>query len=93
MALSGFWTISRVILSVVVGPPREPKENVPSYDLIITRGHSLIPIEIKYDLMSDITGNYCLEQKSLEQTKSDYLVIGTPNLAYILPVEEARKLF
>lgn len=43
--------------------------------------------------MSDITGNYCLEQKSLEQTKSDYLVIGTPNLAYILPVEEARKLF
>lgn len=43
--------------------------------------------------MSDTTGNYCLEQKSLEQTQSDYLIIGTPNLAYILPIEEARKLF
>lgn len=72
---------------------KRAKGHVPSYDLIITRGRFSIPIEIKYDLMSDTTGNYCLEQKSLEQTKSDYLIIGTPNLAYILPIEEARKLF
>jgi len=72
---------------------RRAKGNVPSYDIIITRGRSSIPIEIKHDLMSETTGNYCLEQKSLEQTKSDYLIIGTPTLAYILPIEEARRLF
>ncbi len=43
--------------------------------------------------MSERTGNYCLEEKSLAQTQSDYLIIGTPTLSYILPIEEARKLF
>jgi hypothetical protein len=43
--------------------------------------------------MSDQTGNFCLESKSLEQTKSDYLIIGTPELAYILPMDTAKQLF
>jgi len=43
--------------------------------------------------MSDTTGNYALEEKSLAQTQSQYLVIGTPNQAYLVPIAEARKLF
>jgi len=75
------WTIKRA------------KGNVPAYDIQITKGRSSILLEIKYDILSDTTGNYCLEQQSLEHTQSDYFIIGTPYLAYILSVEEARKLF
>jgi|GEM_PF-2773708 len=75
------WTIKRA------------KGNTPAYDQIITRGKTSIPIEIKHDLMSDQTGNYCLERKSLLQTQSAYLIIGTPQEAYILPMNEARRLY
>lgn len=75
------WTIKRA------------KGNIPAYDLVITKGQQSFYLECKYDEMSDRTGNYCLEQKSLEHTQSDYLVIGTLNLAYILPMETARQLF
>jgi hypothetical protein len=79
--ISGGWTIKRA------------KGNVPAYDLCITKGPRSFYLECKFDELSDITNNYCLEQASLEHTQSDYLVIGTLNLAYILPIEEARKLF
>jgi len=75
------WTVKRA------------KGNVPGYDLIITKDRTSLYLECKHDEMSDITNNYCLEQASLEHTQSDYLVIGTPNLAYVLPMNEARKLF
>src|SRR5260221_12351499 len=72
---------------------KRAKGNVPRYDMILTKGASSAYVECKYDEMSDRTNNYCLEQKSLEQTQSDYLIIGTLDLAYILPMETARKLF
>ena len=72
---------------------KRAKGNVPAYDLCITKGPRSFYLECKFDELSDITNNYCLEQASLEHTKSDYLVIGTKELAYILPMEEARKLF
>ena len=75
------WTVKRA------------KGNVPAYDLCITKGPRSFYLECKYDELSDITNNYCLEQASLEHTKSDYFIIGTPSLAYVLTVEEARKLF
>ena len=75
------WTIKRAV------------GNIPAYDLILTKGRTSILVEIKYDEMSEKTQNYCLELASLEHTKSDYLVIGTPSLAYLITVEEARKLF
>jgi hypothetical protein len=43
--------------------------------------------------MSDQTGNYCLERKSLLQTRSAYLIIGTPQESYIVPMNEARRLY
>jgi len=66
---------------------------IPAYDLIITRGTSSIYIECKYDEMSDLTGNYCLEKASLDHTKSSVLIIGTPKEAYALPMDIARALF
>jgi hypothetical protein len=72
---------------------KRAKGNVPVYDMILTRGTHSLMVECKFDEMSDRTGNYCLEEKSLEQTQSDYLIIGTPNLAYILPIATARQLF
>jgi len=75
------WTVKRA------------KGNVPAYDQILTKGQQSISVEIKHDEMSDRTQNYCLERASLEHTQSDYLVIGTPREAYILKMNEARKLF
>jgi len=43
--------------------------------------------------MSEKTGNYCLEQKSLEHTTSQFLIIGTRQEAYILSMDQARELF
>jgi hypothetical protein len=65
----------------------------PAYDLVLTRRRTTIMVEVKYDAMSDATGNYCLERKSLLQTQSAYLIIGTPQEAYTLPMNEARKLY
>lgn len=75
------WTVKRA------------KGNVPAYDLCITKGRSSIYLEVKHDLMSDKTGNYALEQASLEHTQSTVLIIGTPREAYVLSMDEARKLF
>jgi hypothetical protein len=75
------WTVKRA------------KGNVPGYDLILTKGRTSFYAECKHDIASDRTGNYALELASLEHTQSDYLIIGTSSLAYILPIEEARKLF
>ena len=72
---------------------KRAKGKVPAYDLCITKGPRSFYLECKFDELSDITNNYCLEFASLEHTQSDYLIIGTPNLSYILPMEEARKLF
>jgi hypothetical protein len=72
---------------------KRAKGNTPAYDMVLTRGTSSIYVECKYDLMSDKTGNYCLEFASLQHTQSTVLVIGTPNEAYALSMDEARKLF
>jgi hypothetical protein len=69
------------------------KGKVPSYDIIITKGAKSLWLEVKHDVMSDTTGNYCLEQKSLTQSKSHILVIGTPHELYALPMNTARELF
>ena len=71
---------------------KRAKGNVPAYDLILTRGTSLIYVECKYDQMSDKTGNYALEQRSLEHTQSSVLIIGTPQEAYAIPMDTAREL-
>jgi hypothetical protein len=75
------WTIKRA------------KGNVPGWDMCLTRGTSSIYVECKHDLMSDKTGNYALERASLEHTQSSVLIIGTPQEAYALSMEDARKLF
>jgi hypothetical protein len=69
------------------------KGYIPAYDLIATKGQQSIYVEVKHDEMSDSTGNYCLEKKSLDQSKSHILVIGTPQECYALPMETARKLY
>jgi hypothetical protein len=69
------------------------KGKVPAYDLIITKGTKSLWIEVKHDILSDTTGNYCLEQKSLSQSKSHILIIGTREELYALPMETARELF
>ena len=72
---------------------KRAKGHVPAYDLQITKDRTSLLVEIKHDMMSDETGNYCLEKASLDHTKSDYLVIGTPNEAYLVKMDTARKLF
>lgn len=67
--------------------------NTPAYDLCLTRGPTSIYVECKYDLMSDKTGNYALEQASLEHTQSSVLIIGTLEEAYAVPMDTARQLF
>lgn len=67
--------------------------NTPAYDLCLTRGTSSIFVECKYDRMSDKTGNYALEQASLEHTQSSVLIIGTLDEAYAIPMDTARHLF
>lgn len=61
--------------------------------MILTRGATSIALEVKHDILSDSTGNYALEKKSLEQTQSDILIIGTPKELYALPMDTARKLY
>lgn len=75
------WTVKRAV------------GNTPAYDICITRETSSVFIEIKHDILSEKTGNYCLELASLEHTQSSVLIIGTPNLAWVLPMDTARKLF
>src|SRR5687767_11194506 len=67
--------------------------NTPQYDLILTKDRTSIYVEVKFDELSDITNNYCLEQASLEHTQSQFLIIGTPREAYVLGMDEARSLF
>jgi hypothetical protein len=64
----------------------------PSHDLRITRDRSSFLLEIKHDVLSDKTQNYALEEKALTHSKSDILVIGTPNELYYLPMQTAREL-
>lgn len=64
----------------------------PAYDLRITRDTSSLLLEIKHDILSDQTNNYALESRSLTYSKSDFLVIGTPNELYYLPMQKARQL-
>jgi hypothetical protein len=49
--------------------------------------------ELKHDIYSNRTGNYALEKRSLEKSKADFLVIGTPSEAYFLPLETARTIY
>jgi hypothetical protein len=72
---------------------KRAKGNVPAYDLCVTKDRSSIYLEVKHDLMSDKTGNYVLEQASLEHTQSSVLIIGTPSEAYAIPMDTARELF
>lgn len=73
------WTVKRA------------KGHVPAYDLILSKGTSSIYVEVKHDLMSDKTGNYALEQASLEHTQSSVLIIGTPEEAYAIPMTVSQK--
>jgi hypothetical protein len=72
---------------------KRAKGHVPGYDMVLTRGTSSIYVECKYDLMSDKTGNYAIEQASLEHTQSSVLIIGTLAEAYAIPMDTARQLF
>lgn len=72
---------------------KRARGHTPAYDMILTRGATSIALEVKYDILSDSTGNYALEAKSLQQTQSDILVIGTPRELYALPMDTARKLY
>jgi hypothetical protein len=72
---------------------KRAKGNIPSYDLILTKGRTSVLVEVKHDIMSDKTGNYALEQASLEHTQSAVLIIGTPQEAYAIPMDTARELF
>lgn len=75
------WTIKR------------PKGYHPSYDFIFTRDRSSVRVEAKHDLMSDITGNFCIEKATLDHTTADVLILGTIHEAYAIPMDTARKLF
>jgi len=72
---------------------KRAKGNVPSYDLILTKDQTSIYVECKYQPMSDRTGNYALEQRSLEHTQSSVLITGTLQEAYAIPMNTARELF
>lgn len=69
------------------------KGNCPQYDRVYTKDRTSIWIEYKHDEMSDVTGNYCLEGKTLQVTQAHYLIIGTPKEAWILPIDTARSLY
>lgn len=66
---------------------------IPAYDAILTKGATSIAVEVKHDAMSELTGNYAIEKKTLEQTQSDILIIGTVQECYALPMDTARKLY
>jgi hypothetical protein len=66
---------------------------VPAYDLIITKDRSTLKIEAKFDEMSDSTGNYAFEKKSLDQSQSDLFIIGTLKEAYVLTLDQAKWFY
>jgi len=63
------------------------------WDFAISKGDICSKVEVKADYRSDETGNYCLEKKSLDNTIASLMVIGTPQEAYLIPIDEVRKLF
>jgi hypothetical protein len=72
---------------------KRARGNIPAYDAILTKEATSIAVEIKHDILSDSTGNYALEGKSLQQTQSDILIIGTVRECYALPISTAKKLY
>lgn len=61
-----------------------------AWDFIADNGQIRFSGEIKYDEMSDTTGNICLELEAIEHSKAQILVYVFPDKsAYIMPVEDA----
>jgi hypothetical protein len=63
------------------------------WDFAVSRGNLTAKVEVKNDLRSTETGNFCLEKQSLDNTIASLMVIGTPQEAYLIPTDEVRKLF
>jgi hypothetical protein len=49
------------------------------YDLWITKNGSSYWVEVKKDIMSERTGNVCIDWDSLSKSKASLFVIGLPN--------------
>jgi hypothetical protein len=62
------------------------------WDFAISKGPVTSKLEVKHDKMSDTTGNYCIEKRWLEHTIASILIIGTPQEAYMIPVDEVREM-
>ncbi|MDQ3816138.1 MAG: hypothetical protein M3362_00420 [Acidobacteriota bacterium] len=62
------------------------------WDFAISRGDMTSKLEVKHDRLSDSTGNYCIEKRWLEHTIASILIIGTPQEAYMIPVDDVKEL-
>jgi hypothetical protein len=62
------------------------------WDFAISKGGMTSKLEVKHDRLSDTTGNYCIERRWLQHTIASILIIGTPQEAYMIPVDEVREL-
>lgn len=62
------------------------------WDFAISKAGMVSKLEVKYDYMSDKTGNYCIELNWLSHTIASILLIGTPIEAWMISVDEVKKL-
>lgn len=62
------------------------------WDFAISKGSMCCKVEVKHDIKSDETGNYCIEHQWLKHTLASLLIIGTPKEAYMIPIDEVRKI-
>ena len=67
------------------------------YDLRATKVDSRkltdFRVECKYDQRSLETQNICLEKHSLDYSTADIFIIGMPEKAYVLTLDQARWLY
>lgn len=66
--------------------------NFKYWDFAISKNGMVSKVEVKYDAASDKTGNYCIELRWLDHTIASLLIIGTPLEAWMILVDEVRKL-
>jgi Holliday junction resolvase-like predicted endonuclease len=62
------------------------------WDFAINKAGMVAKVEVKHDAMSDQTGRYAIENRWLSHTVASLLIIGTPKEAYMIPVDQVRKL-
>lgn len=66
--------------------------NFKYFDFAISKGPLVSKVEVKFDAMSDKTGRYCIELRWLDHTIASLLIIGTPLEAWVISVDEVKKL-